>query len=176
MTTWFTSDTHFGHGNIIKYCDRPFQHKEEMDREMTRRWNTVVQPRDEVFHLGDFSFHKVEKSKHILNQLNGKKYLVLGNHDKSRKTMEEMGWEVICEKNEHIPHPFTTLDGKLITAQLAHNPEHLNTEGNYNLYLCGHVHEKWVRRGKIINVGVDQWVFAPVSLEELLKLNEVEYV
>ena len=56
MTIWFTSDTHFDHKNIIKYCNRPFKDIDEMNAELERRWNAVVAPGDRVFHLGDFAF------------------------------------------------------------------------------------------------------------------------
>jgi calcineurin-like phosphoesterase family protein len=75
---WFTSDTHFYHKNIIKYCYRPFNSVEEMNQSLINNWNNVVKENDVVFHLGDFAF---DKWKHIINQLNGKIYLIVGNHD-----------------------------------------------------------------------------------------------
>jgi calcineurin-like phosphoesterase family protein len=78
MAIFFTSDSHFGHANIIKYCNRPFSSVAEMDREMIEQWNKVVTMYDTVYHLGDFCF-----SAHApyFNQLNGNKFLILGNHD-----------------------------------------------------------------------------------------------
>ena len=75
---WFTSDTHFYHKNIIKYCYRPFNSVEEMNQSLINNWNNVVKENDIVFHLGDFAF---DKWKSIIKQLNGKIYLIVGNHD-----------------------------------------------------------------------------------------------
>ena len=59
---YFTSDTHFQHGNIIKFCNRPYSNVEEMNNAIIENWNSVVGPNDIVFHLGDFawsgSWHK----------------------------------------------------------------------------------------------------------------------
>lgn len=78
---YFTSDTHFNHDNIIRFCDRPFKSVQEMDEELIRRWNSVVGPDDIVFHLGDFAWGGSQVWNSVLDRLNGHIYLVLGNHD-----------------------------------------------------------------------------------------------
>lgn len=78
---WFTSDTHFFHNKIIEYCQRPFANVEEMNNELIYRWNQVVRNDDVVFHLGDFCLGKAKKWNSILDKLNGKICLILGNHD-----------------------------------------------------------------------------------------------
>lgn len=78
---FFTSDTHFGHDRIIDFCKRPFNSVAEMDEAIINNWNSVVKPTDYVFHLGDFCFKGSQYWDKILNQLNGHKFLVLGNHD-----------------------------------------------------------------------------------------------
>ncbi len=79
--TWFISDTHFGHANILEFEKeaRPFESLEEMHEVMIERWNNTVNPGDSVYHLGDFCFGR--KNIEIGSRLNGKKFLVLGNHD-----------------------------------------------------------------------------------------------
>lgn len=80
---FFTSDTHFRHNNIIKYCDRPFTNVQEMDHILIQNWNKVVGKEDIVFHLGDFAFADKRKWRQITNFLNGEKYLIQGNHDRN---------------------------------------------------------------------------------------------
>jgi len=78
---FFTSDTHFGHENIIRYCNRPFRNAEEMNAELIRRWQKVVPHDAFVFHLGDFCLGSPALWNRILSSLPGRKFLILGNHD-----------------------------------------------------------------------------------------------
>ena len=95
---WFTSDTHFGHKNILKYStnrqndmglslDDPDMMKKH-DEILIQRWNMTVKKHDTVYILGDFSFASPEETRKILEKLNGKKHLIIGNHDKSCKGLE----------------------------------------------------------------------------------------
>lgn len=78
---WITSDHHFGHKNIIAYEDRPFSSIEEMDAYMIERWNKTVAPDDTVYHLGDFALSSRQHIIELIEQLNGRIVLILGNHD-----------------------------------------------------------------------------------------------
>ena len=78
---FFTSDTHFNHSSIIRHCNRPFANIEQMNEALIENWNRVVGKNDKVFHLGDFSFGGTAQWNKILDQLNGKIYLIIGNHD-----------------------------------------------------------------------------------------------
>src|ERR1700690_2381531 len=84
MTRWFTSDLHFGHNNIIRYCQRPFRDVHEMHNAMIQTWNETVKEGDEVYVVGDFSL-SARYCKEFLPRLNGTKILVVGNHDKPFK-------------------------------------------------------------------------------------------
>jgi calcineurin-like phosphoesterase family protein len=167
MAVYFTSDSHFFHDRIREYSKRPFASLEEMHDTLIKNWYDVVKPEDEVYHLGDLALvarSKKDQVADIVRQLPGTKHLVLGNHDRlSRTDYKEMGFEV---------HTMARIfmDGQRIL--MAHGPHRL--EGHdFDLGLCGHVHERWaetVQRGKrIINVGVDVRNFRPVTLEELTR-------
>lgn len=80
---FFTSDHHFGHAHIIKFCNRPFGSLEEMNEELIRRWNEKISPEDEVYHLGDFALASREQFEDIAGRLNGTIYLIIGNHEGS---------------------------------------------------------------------------------------------
>lgn len=80
---WFTADQHFGHGNIIKHCNRPFQDVRDMDIALTEAWNRVVKPRDNVVVLGDFfwDINYDVVTRYAREILQGNVILVKGNHD-----------------------------------------------------------------------------------------------
>lgn len=84
QNTFFTSDTHFEHKNILTFCPETRQGKDatEMTEIMIEAWNKKVKPTDRVYHLGDFSFGTVARTMEICGRLNGFIYLIKGNHDK----------------------------------------------------------------------------------------------
>ena len=85
MTKWITSDLHFGHANIMKFCPvtrAGFTDVKHMNEVMIQEWNRDVKPEDEVFILGDFAFLPAKDAVAVLRRLNGTKILVEGNHDR----------------------------------------------------------------------------------------------
>lgn len=165
MKTFVTSDTHFLHSNIIKYCSRPFNNVDEMDTALITIWNEIIAPEDIVFHLGDFAMggnFKLEQILKILNSLNGKKILVRGNHDHSKVAAAEC-WKKVCKE--------FNFEFKGIKIHMQHVPwKDINPE---HLYLHGHSHGTlgtW-HDGQI-DVGVDCWDFAPVELDEIIEFWE----
>jgi calcineurin-like phosphoesterase family protein len=135
IETWFISDTHFGHKNILEYEKdaRPFETLEEMHEVMIERWNSVVKPKDTIYHLGDFCFGKHNVS--IASRLNGQKRLILGNHD---------SYDISLYR-EH----FDKIYGCKFWNQciLSHMPVHPNGLGKrWKLNVHGHLHSRNVRR------------------------------
>lgn len=162
METWFTSDNHFGHANIIKYCNRPFKSVAEMDEAMIANWNETVAPNDIVYHLGDFIFEKNESTRGqwILGRLNGKKRLIAGNHDRS-KTRNLHGWDYVSDYEE-----ITMGAQKIILAHFPFKTWNKVHHGAINLH--GHSHGKMAGCQLQHDVGVDVWDFRPVNLETLV--------
>lgn len=80
--TFFISDTHFNHSNILEYTKRPYKTLEEMNRALIELWRSRVQPDDYVVHCGDFFMGRSDDAPAIFAQLTGKIVLTPGNHDK----------------------------------------------------------------------------------------------
>lgn len=95
MSIYVTADQHFFHDNIIKYCERPFENVEHMDYVMKKRWNEVVDESDVIYHLGDFALGTKKQIEEMLDELNGYKILIRGNHDKSKDVMKKLGFDEV---------------------------------------------------------------------------------
>lgn len=170
--TFFTSDTHFGHANIIRFCNRPFKNVEEMDEALIENWNQVVSEDDTVFHLGDFAFGGSSVWKNIIPRLNGHINLIIGNHD--RKNLRQ-GY--MSSFDMVVPQLQIEIEGNPI--YLNHYP-FLCYGGSYRgvWQLFGHVHSGPNAEGLDISrleslfptqydVGVDNNDYAPISYREV---------
>lgn len=152
---YFTSDTHFWHKNILKY-GRDFKTVEDMNNTLIQNWNVRVKNNDEVWFLGDFAFRNEYDT---LQQLNGKKHLIVGNHD--RKTKLIAGWESVDYYKE------ISVDGRRIV--LFHYPiASWNCAHHGALHFHGHCHGNFKSLDTRIDVGVDCWEYKPVTLNEIL--------
>ena len=170
---FFTADTHFGHKNIIRYCKRPFVDVEEMNETLIDSWNSTVGKDDIVFHLGDFAMGGSAEWSRFLKRLNGKIYLILGNHD-----MKTIG------------KGFSRFE--LVTMQMLINIGGQRIYLNHYPFLCfggayrntwqlfGHVHTSPYRTGldssrldylfpTQYDVGVDNNNYMPISFEQVNK-------
>lgn len=163
---------------------------------MIARWNAIVTPEDTIYHLGDVAMHTAPM-KRILPRLNGKKILIIGNHDllydyfiktrgqkfidKMYKEYKEAGFTEIYKSG--MEHCLFDEYGRNYHVRLSHFPT-INAYDNYHgtkhdharpedtgiLNICGHVHQNWLKRGNNVNVGVDVHDFKPISLEAVLQL------
>lgn len=109
--TWFTSDTHFSHQNIIRFCPDSrgkFRDTDEMDEAIINNWNSRVHPEDTVYHLGDIALGPIAKSLPKVARLNGYKIAVLGNHDRpfmrEGKNDESAWWNEYREVFDEVWH------------------------------------------------------------------------
>ena len=175
---FFTSDLHFRHGNIIKYCNRPFETVQEQTEKLIENWNMTVPDTATVFILGDFAFANKNQWRGILHQLTGKKYLILGNHD--RDIPEEMFEGIVDLAKVSIK----IKDHEWKTFILSHRPI-LCWEGSNDgsIMLYGHVHTctnpeveetidseliKFMPKNSW-DVGVDNNDYKPISVHEVLE-------
>ncbi|MEO7006789.1 MAG: metallophosphoesterase [Terrimesophilobacter sp.] len=180
MTTWWTSDTHFSHANIIEYANRPFADVDEMNAELIARWNNLVAPSDDVWHLGDLALGRdIEAQVALTAALQGHRRLVPGNHDRVasffeggdqrerfRPVYEAAGWEIMPEQFEHRIAGFRMLVSHFPYAGDSRDgPDRYQANRPINRglpILHGHVHTKFAERGRQFNVGVDVRGYAPV--------------
>lgn len=95
INQYFTADWHIGHENVLKFCDRPFRDVHHMHRVLIKRYNSTVRQNDVCWFLGDVGMTNVEQMKKVLDQLNGKKILVLGNHDRGMNAMYALGFHAV---------------------------------------------------------------------------------
>jgi calcineurin-like phosphoesterase family protein len=178
--TYIISDTHFGHDNIRKHCDRPWKTVEEMNDALVHNWNSMVNNGDIVYHLGDFAMFprqedNVDRMKiyrKLRMRLNGKIVLIQGNHDK-------MSHEVYrdCFSDVHDIYELKFFGEKIV---LCHYPLRTwNASFHGRKHLFGHVHGRLNAventLGLSMDVGVDvpEWKYSPVPIETILdKLNK----
>lgn len=170
---YFISDNHWGHKAIIRMENRPFSNVHEMNISMIESWNSVVKPGDEVYHLGDIS-HKINPSHliNILNQLNGKIYLISGNHDKPNilnKIGDRFEW---IEKYHEFNYNHKGDDYKFV---LFHNPIYSwNGLWRGSIHLCGHTHKNSSNFfnshvGRIMNVSCEMLDYKPISIVDVIE-------
>jgi calcineurin-like phosphoesterase family protein len=167
MNTWFTSDTHYNHANIIRYSKRPFSSVDDMNGALIANYNAVVRSSDNVYILGDMLLGDEAVADRILSKLNGRKHLVFGNHDrmlrKNKKLLAEhfiwakdMAEIKIGEQNIVLNH----------YSMRVWNKSHY---GAYQLY--GHSHGSLYDDPSLLSmdVGVDPNGYYPISFDSVQK-------
>ena len=191
MTKFYIADTHFRHGNILRFDKRPWVSLEDMEQAMVSRWNKRVNNNDDVYILGDFCWSgNADVWAGILSQLNGRKYLITGNHD--LKQFPQKVTAYLMQK----PVPYKEIDDDGRTVILSHYPllcyKHDSDPYSYMLY--GHVHgtveydatQDAVRvyrksceavgykyQGKLYNCWCGLYDWAPATLDEIIKKSDL---
>lgn len=182
---FFTSDTHFFHKNILKHCPLRKELCNALDENdisswddwMVDRWNKVIGKHDIVYIIGDFAFGSAELAKKILGKLNGKKFLILGNHDGSSDKLDNYFKQItqqkmVVFKKEH--YDFLEED---IQVFMCHYPLITWPSKHYGaIQLHGHCHGRMDDYNEAlsdlrVDVGIDSTIaeFEPVPLEKIYK-------
>ena len=167
---YFTSDTHFGHFNIIKYCNRPYQSIDEMDEALITNWNRTIRPNDIVYHLGDFCFSSYNRLNEILERLNGELHMIRGNHDRVIEDNFKYG-ELGKIRSLRDYHSLRVNHKTIIMSHYAFRVWDKSHHGSIHIY--GHSHGTLPPQGLSVDVGVDckeiTPEYRPISLDELLE-------
>ena len=131
MSKYIIGDTHFGHTNIIKYEDRPFNSTREMDQYMIYQWNKVVDKNDLVFHLGDVFLCSTDRQFEIKDKLNGDIIVIRGNHDHQSRTkfIDRLGFKNVYDDLYWLKNDVL----------LSHRP---SNNINFNLNIHAHTHSQ----------------------------------
>lgn len=134
---YYISDLHLGHTNVLHFDHRPFKTIEEMTEKVIENWNKAVSPSDTVYVLGDMFWRAAAKPLETLPMLNGKKYLIRGNHDKSHG--EWKYYENVMDYADIVDFAEDGVTGRRVI--LCHYPIPCFNGHMYGAYhLYGHVH------------------------------------
>ena len=164
----FTSDQHFGHSGIIKFCNRPFADTVEMQEELIVRFNAKVNNYARVYFLGDMFWRTTKEldALAILRRLKGQHYYILGNHEEVlERSMEVQKHFIWVKERESLPkregvHP------KIVLDHYAGRVWDGSHRGSWQLY--GHSHAALPEANNLsFDIGVDAWNYEPVSIEEV---------
>jgi calcineurin-like phosphoesterase family protein len=180
MKLWFTSDHHFGHENIIRYCKRPFANAAEMDAAMIDAWNTRVGGNDVVYHLGDFTLGDHVAFWKYYDQLAGDIHIVPGGHDKRwlKRVTNALLMPPLMTQN-FSGHVLTLCHYPLQSWELSHyGAHHLHGHTHGTIGVVGASGDVQLppgqRVGRRLDVSVDCHNFMPLSLDEVVALLEAE--
>lgn len=150
---FFTADEHYGHYNIIKYCNRPFNSVEEMDYTIIDNHNKVVNQQDITIHAGDFTLKQKDIANNYIKKLNGSHIFLGGSHDRWLSRNVNTIWE-------------KEIDNQYVI--VCHYAMRTWARSHYNSWqLYGHSHGRLMPIGKQWDIGVDNNNFFPLSFDEI---------
>lgn len=180
---FFTSDLHFGHENVIRFDNRPFETVEEMDAELIRRWNAKVGKGDLVYVLGDMIWKtRNSDAETLIRSLNGQIILIKGNHDRflhNAKAKNALAgvkdYDDICVKLEDDTDRRVVLCHYYIPFYNGHRWQAVHLHGhshNSEEYTIEESIKQKLRDDgfdtRSYNVGCMHWDYDPVTLDEIL--------
>ncbi len=163
MSDFFTSDTHYGHANIIKYCNRPFSSVQEMNDKLVENINNKVGAMDNLYHLGDFAMGGHQNVKEFRNRIKCKNiFLIIGNHD-NRKVVTEPG----LFNRVYDLYEYKGANNSIVLCHYALKVWNKSHHGYYHLY--GHSHGTLTDdlECRSFDIGVDCHNFSPLSIKEI---------
>ena len=171
---WLYSDPHYGHKNILRYCNRPFISVEKMNETLLANYKKVVNEKSLVYFLGDMSFGRQERKEQTCKwwceQLPGTIVTYIkGSHDHGiRPTM------TVLPKNVQKVLLEDYIQVGDIVFKLTHEPIYRDPqkEYNYDWLLHGHVHDKQPVMNvsnRSINLSVEVTNYTPISLYEIVE-------
>jgi len=181
--TFIISDTHFGHTNILKHePQRKVMLGNQPDWKLIEKWNDVVSENDTVFHLGDFAWKQDEIIKYT-PYLNGKKYLLRGNHDKNPQTYLENGFSEVIDFSTKGEAAYHIKEIERARILFSHYPivsdgfdkthwkflSKVFDKERCTINIHGHIHSMELNEKCCINASVEAIGFAPIRLRELLR-------
>ncbi len=160
--TWFTADFHFGHKNIIQYCNRPFDSVDAMNSAILERLNSAVKANDVLYFLGDFCIGPKARALELRREIRCKKiFAVPGNHDKDiRKLTQEFSW--LGDLAE-----ISVNSQRIVLCHYAMRVWNHSSHGAWHLY--GHSHGRLpsLDASLSMDVGVDTHDFRPWHFDEV---------
>jgi calcineurin-like phosphoesterase family protein len=158
---YLISDMHFNHAKIIEYTSRPFRSVEEMNKTIYKNWNNTVSKDDKVFVLGDVGFFNKDSARETIENLQGKKHLIMGNHDDNKKPAwwREIGFAEVSK------YPII-FDSFYI---LSHAPVFLTPAMPY-VNIHGHIHHNKMESKQYFNVSVECIGYIPILFTEVRKM------
>lgn len=171
---YYIADPHFGHENILKLCQRPFGSIDDMNQALITAWNERVTGNDTVFILGDL-FYRCADPEPILQQLKGRKRLIIGNHDSSWMDKVDLSRYFVSVD------PFLEITDGVRGITLCHYPLLTWKHKLRTFMVHGHIHNDTTSdffpllavRERVLNAGVDINGFRPVMFEELVANNRI---
>lgn len=164
---WFISDTHFFHDNIIRYCGRPFANSDLMNECIIDNWNATVKPGDKVYHLGDVALgissagHDNYDLHRLLRSLNGRKRLIVGNHDNLKSDVLQNNFDKI--------ELWNGFHSQGVAFTCSHIPLPLEHLRDGDVCVHGHIHNHEIANPHYVNVCVEHTGYTPIHMDVLVE-------